>query len=339
MKIGLTYNLKRSNTDREAEFDSPETIDAIKKALEAGGHRVKLYEATSPLLFYSLALDRPQFVFNIAEGKNGPYREAFVPAILDELKIPYSGSSVLALALSMDKTATNEILKYAGIPTPRFEVLKPNGHYKMENLAFPLIVKPIFEGSSIGITSKSVCHNEETINIELQKMFQKFKRPVMVEEFIEGTEITVGVMGNYPAMALPPMEIDFSPLSKRELKASGYGIQTYRFKTEYSTKANYYLPARLPQETILKVQDICLRAFKILRVRDIGRFDLRVDKEGNPYILEINPLPGLDPEHSDFPRIYRLMGKSFEDLVNDILHFALERHLIENKFEPEQPFS
>lgn len=331
MRIGITYNLRRSLSEKEAEFDWPETIDAVKKSLENRDHKVKLYEATSPLLFYLLAIDRPQFVFNIAEGKNGPYRESFVPVILDELRIPYTGSSVLSLAISMDKVMTKEVLMFANVPTPKFKVLKPNDKISIEGLQFPVIVKPIYEGSSIGISSKSVCFSESELRLNVLREFEKFRRPVMVEEFIDGIEVTVGIIGNYPPVVLPPMEIDFSTLSRRELKASAGGIQTYKFKVDYSAKANYYLPARLPEEILSKIKDICLRAFFALRNRDITRFDLRVDKEGNPYILEANPLPGLDPVHSDFPRIYKLMGKSYEDLINDILNTAVERHRIENK--------
>lgn len=331
MKIGLTFNLKRSDSLRETEFDTPETIEAVIKALESRGHKVKLYEATSPLLFYSLALDRPQFVFNIAEGKYGPHREAFVPAMLDELRLPYTGSNVLSLAISMDKIMTKEVLKLAGVPTPNYKVLKINDKIDFSGLKFPLIVKPPFEGSSMGITSKSVCYEEGQAVHETEEIFQKFRSPVLVEEFIEGIELTVGVMGNFPPKALPPMEIDFSPLSKRELKASAFGIQTFKFKTDYSTKANYYLPARLPEEINAKISNICENAFAALRNRDVARFDLRLDSQGTPYILEVNPLPGLDPEHSDFPRIYKLLGKTYDDLVNDILDFAVERHKVESR--------
>jgi len=330
MKIGITYNLRRSESDREAEFDWPYTIEAIKSALEKRGHKVKLYEATSPLLFYSLTIDKPQFVFNIAEGKNGPYREAFVPALLDELEIPYSGSSPLSLAISMDKVMTKEVLMFYGIPTPRFKVIKLMDSIDIGDLSFPVIVKPIFEGSSIGITSKSICENNKELKEEVEKALEKFKRPVMVEEFIEGTEVTVGVLGNFPPQVLPPMEIDFSPLSKRELRASP-NIQTYKFKSEYSTKANYYLPARFPESVLQNISKVVEHAFIALRNRDVARFDLRVDKNNNPYILEVNPLPGLDPEHSDLPRIYKLMGKSYDDLINDILNIAIERHRIETK--------
>ncbi|BAL81558.1 D-alanine--D-alanine ligase family protein [Caldisericum exile] len=329
MKVGITFNLKRSETELD-EFDRPVTIEAIKRALEARGHKVKLYEATSPLLFYSLTIDRPQFVFNIAEGKYGAYREAFVPALLDELRIPYTGSSVLSLAISMDKVMTKEVLLYHGIPTPKFKVLKVIDPIEIGDLNYPVIVKPIFEGSSIGITSKSICENDIELKEAAEKAFRKFKRPIMVEEFIGGMEVTVGVMGNFPPQVLPPMEIDFSTLSKRELKASPY-IQTYKFKTDYSDKANYYLPARLPVEVLQKITEIVKNAFIALRNRDVARFDLRVDKNYNPYILEVNPLPGLDPEHSDLPRIYKLMGKTYGDLINDILQVAVERYRLETK--------
>lgn len=333
MKIGLTFNLKKTDSLRETEFDRPETINAVVKSLESRGHKVKLYEATSPLLFYSLVLDKPQFVFNIAEGKNGPHREAFVPAILDELKIPYTGSNVLSLAISMDKIMTKDVLKFAGVPTPNYFAIKPNEKIDLSGIHFPIIVKPPFEGSSMGITSKSICHNEEEARKSILELFQKFRAPVLLEEFVEGIELTVGVIGNYPPKALPPMEIDFSPLSKRELRASGFGIQTFKFKTDYSSKADYYLPARLPEDKLEEIEKLCIKAFIALRDRDVARFDLRLDGNGVPYILEVNPLPGLDPEHSDLPRIYKLMGKTYEDLVNDILETALERHRIETRLE------
>jgi len=167
MRVGITYNLRRSESDRESEFDWQYTIDAIKTSLERRGHKVRLYEATSPLLFYSLTIDRPQFVFNIAEGKNGPYREAFVPALLDELKIPYSGSSSLSLAISMDKAMTKEILMFHSLPTPKFKVIKPIDSVDIGDLSFPVMVKPVFEGSSIGITAKSICENMKQLKKKL----------------------------------------------------------------------------------------------------------------------------------------------------------------------------
>jgi D-alanine-D-alanine ligase len=325
MRIGLTFNLRKSFSERNSVFDSPETIENIKRALERKGHRVKLYEAGSETLFYLLSLDRPQIVFNIAEGKNGTYGEAYVPSILDELKIPYTGSSALAVSLSVNKVATKMIMQSANVSVPKLYQFITTPNEEIRNIdSFPIIVKPVFEGSSIGISSKSICYSMEDVSISALRIFQRLKRPIMIEEFIEGTEITVGVIGNFPPKMLPLLEIDFSPLNKRESKASK-GIQTYKFKADYSEKAQYFLPARVSEEVIKKIEENVIKAFRVLNLRDVARFDLRIDKNGTPFILEVNAVVGLERDHSDFPRVYRLTGKTYEDLINDILESALER--------------
>jgi D-alanine-D-alanine ligase len=325
MRIGLAFNLRKSFSERNSVFDSPETIENIKKALESKGHRVKLYEAGSETLFYLLSLDRPQIVFNVSEGKNGIYGEAYVPSILDELKIPYTGSSALATSLAVNKVATKMIMQSAGVNVPKlFQFITRSDEEIREIDLFPVIVKPVFEGASIGISSKSICNSIEEVKISARRIFQRLKRPIMIEEFIDGVEITAGVIGNFPPRMLPPMEIDFSPLSKRETKAAK-GIQTYKFKTDYSEKAQYFLPARVTDETIDRIEENVLKAFRVLNIRDLARFDLRIDKNGVPFILEINAVVGLEKDRSDFPRMYKIIGKSYEDLINDILNFALER--------------
>jgi D-alanine-D-alanine ligase len=325
MRIGLTFNLRKSFSERNSVFDSPETIENIKRALESKGHRVKLYEAGSETLFYLLSLDRPQLVFNVAEGKNGIYGEAYVPSILDELKIPYTGSSALAVSLSVNKVATKMIMQGAGVSVPKLYQFITTPNEEIANIdSFPVIVKPVFEGSSIGISSRSICYSIEEVKISSSRIFQRLRRPVMLEEFIDGTEITAGIIGNFPPKMLPPMEIDFSSLNKRESKASN-GIQTYKFKVDYAEKAQYFLPARIPEETIKKIEENVIKAFTILNLRDIARFDIRIGRNGIPYILEVNAVVGLERDHSDFPRMYKLTGKTYEELINDILEASLER--------------
>jgi len=325
MRIGLTFNLRKSFSERNSIFDSPETIEDIKRALESRGHRVKLYETGSETLFYLLSLDRPQLVFNISEGKNGIYGEAYVPSILDELKIPYTGSSALGVSLSVNKVASKMMMQSAGINVPKLYQFITTPKEEIKNIdSFPVMVKPVFEGSSIGISSKSICYTMEGVRISTLRILERLRRPVMIEEFIDGIEITAGVIGNFPPRVLPPMEIDFSSLNKREAKASN-GIQTYKFKVDYAEKAQYFLPARIPPETLKRIEESVIKAFKVLNLRDIARFDIRVGRDGIPYILEVNAIVGLEKNHSDFPRMYRLMGKSYEELINDILGCALER--------------
>jgi len=324
MKIGIAFNLRKSESEKNAVYDSPITIEALKKALQAKGHQVKLYEVNSKALFYDLALERPQIVFNMAEG-NSIFGEVYVPIILDELKIPYTGSSPVGISLALNKVAMKRTLETIGLPVPKlYQVVSSLKDSIQPINEFPVIVKPIFEGASIGISSKSICFNFEQVQKVASKVLERLKKPIMIEQFIDGTEVTVGVLGNFPPQVFPPMEIDFSPLNKKETKASG-GIQTFKFKTDYSEKASYYLPARFPPEVLSRITDTVAKAFTVLNLRDITRFDVRVDHSGTPYVLEANAIVGLEPNHSDFPRIYKFLNKTYDDLINDILEAALER--------------
>ncbi|MGC9172293.1 D-alanine--D-alanine ligase family protein [Caldisericum sp.] len=326
MKVGITFNLRKTFSERDSVFDSPKTIEDVKLALTSLGHRVKLYEADSETLFYMLKLDRPQIVFNMAEGRYGIFGESFVPALLDELRIPYTGSGVQGTLVAVNKVFTKLILQSVGINVPKlYQVVNTLKEEIAQIDKFPVIVKPVFEGASIGIKSNSICYTKDEVEKVVYKLKERLgNRPIMIEEFIEGNEITVGVMGNFPPKALPPMEIDFSPLNKRELNATN-GIQTFTFKANYSEKANYYLPARLPSYINTQIQEMAVKAFQILGLRDIARFDVRVDKNFTPYFIEVNAVVGLEKEHSDFPRMYRMLGKDYNDLIKDILDNALER--------------
>lgn len=324
MKIGIIFNLQKGISERNAIYDSPLTVEAVKRALLTKNHQVKLYEANSKSLFYSLILERPQIIFNMAEG-NSIYGEAYIPLLLDELKIPYTGSSPLGISVSINKVVMKYILQNAGLSVPKLYQVVSSPHDVINKIDdFPVIVKPIFEGASIGISSQSICSNFTQVEKVTHKLFVRFKKPIMIEQFIDGKEVTVGVIGNFPPQILPPMEIDFSTLNKRETKASR-GIQTFKFKIDYANKASYYLPARFPEHILTNIIQSCQKAFTVLNLRDICRFDLRVDNNGTPYILESNTIVGLDPFHSDFPRIYKFLNKSYEDLINDILEAALER--------------
>lgn len=326
MKVGITFNLRKTFSERDSVFDSPQTIEDVKLALTSLGHRVKLYEADSETLFYMLKIDKPQIVFNMAEGRYGVFGESFVPSLLDELKIPYTGSGVQGTLVAVNKVFTKLILQSVGINVPKlYQVINSLKDEIATIDKFPVIVKPVFEGASIGIKSKSICYSKEEVDKVVLKLKERLgNRPVMIEEFIDGTEVTVGVIGNFPPKALPPMEIDFSPLNKRELNATN-GIQTFTFKANYSEKANYYLPARFPREINTRIQEMAEKAFQILGLRDIARFDVRVDKNLNPYFIEVNAVVGLEKDHSDFPRMYKMLGKEYKDLIKDILDSALER--------------
>jgi D-alanine-D-alanine ligase len=331
-KVAFTYNLKRKveeglPDDYYSEFDSKETIEAIANGLRSRGNEVFLVEADKGLLnwFQSNKVD---IVFNIAEGINGESREAQVPAILDFLGIPYTGSGVLALSVSLDKAFTKKIFEQAGIPTPSYKLIKEPAEISDEGLRYPLIVKPNREGSGKGITITSVVRNRVELDKEVCKTYSTYRQEVLVEEFIEGRELTVGLIGNSPPMALPILEIDFS-----NCKASGEFFYTWKVK-EFEKEVEdsrglspiWHCPARLTKQEEALVGDTAVRAFNTLGCVDLSRVDIILDKEGVPYVLEINPLPGLDPVDSNFPFIAKCAGLDYPALMNRILDVAIERH-------------
>ncbi len=331
-KVAFTYNLKRKveeglPDDYYSEFDSKETIEAIANGLRSRGNEVFLVEADKGLLNW-LQSNKIDIVFNIAEGINGESREAQVPAILDFLGVPYTGSGVLALSASLDKAFTKKIFEQAGIPTPRYKLIEEPAEISDEGLRYPLIVKPNREGSGKGITITSVVRNRAELEKEVCKTYKTYRQEILVEEFIEGRELTVGIIGNSPPAVLPILEIDFS-----NCRASGEFFYTWKVK-EFEKEVEdskglspiWHCPARLTKQEEALVGDTAIKAFNALGCVDLSRVDIILDKEGVPYVLEINPLPGLDPIDSNFPFIAKCAGLDYPALMNRILDVAIERH-------------
>ncbi len=341
MRIVLTYNLKRKDLSRNkppdfySEFDSCKTVSSIADALRERGHRVSLVEADENLLRYFLRnKGRADFVFNIAEGINGIARESQVPAILDFLRIPYTGSSVLAMAVALDKASTKKILLSENIPTPKFQLFSTGKEGLNCGLKFPLIVKPNAEGSAKGIFSSSVVYDRHSLFRRIRKVIKYYQQPALVEEFIEGKELTVGIVGNARPKVFPILEVDFS-----SCRGSGESFYSWRMKefqgdVKKHLTPTFYCPARLKVSLVEKISSLALRAHKAIGCWDFSRTDFRLDKKDNPYVLEINPLPGLDPEESNFPLMARAGGIEYIDLVNQILDAALERVNGRYKFKP-----
>jgi len=333
MNILLIYNLKRKVFSKKipcdfySEFDSHRTINSIANALRVKGHRVTLKEADEQLLYYLLKHKKEiDFVFNIAEGVNGSLsREAQVPAILDFLKIPYTGSGVITMAISLDKFYTKKICLTEGIPTPKFQLFVTGEEEVDSSLRYPLIVKPNAEGSAKGIFKNSVVYNKKRLRKQIKKIIQRYKQPALVEEFIEGKEITVGILGNGSPMVLPLLEIDFS-----SCRGSGEFFYSWRMKEfqgneEKHLTPTFYCPARIKDNVVRKIKQLALKAYKAIGCFDFCRIDFRLDKENNPYLLEVNPLPGLDPEESNFPLMAKIAGINYNDLINRILELAIKR--------------
>jgi D-alanine-D-alanine ligase len=301
-------------------------------------------------LYNRLREQRPDICFNIAEGHFGDSRESQVPALLEMLRLPYTGSGVLTLALTLDKPMTKRVLSHHDLPTPPFQVFERISEELDPELQFPLFVKPSREGTGMGVSAESIVNNESQLRKQMLNLFDRYDQPVLAEHFIEGREITVGVVGNLTspvARRLP--EDDEAPRISRglhffpalEIDMSRYpveeaGIYTSNIKTTLAHDFHYLCPAPLTAEQVEDLNWLTAATFRITGCRDVARVDFRLDANDNdkPYILEINPLPGLNPEYSDLVIEARADGWRYEKLVDRILQEAIDR---EEFFDEELP--
>lgn len=348
MRVALLANLKKNaptwpgmSSDQWDDLDSEETIESILKALSLGGHEAKFLEADASLVDALPRLD-PAICFNIAESHWGDGREAQVPALLEMLRIPYTGSRVLALALALDKPMTKRVLAFHDLPTPPFQSFERVDEPIDPDMSFPMFVKPSREGTGMGVSAQSIVHNEQELRRQLRELINRYDQPALVERYIDGREITVGVVGNLRGpvakrlpddeeaprvMAglhfLPPLEVDMDRYPVEEA-----GLYTGRVKTELAEDFYYLCPAPLSQERIDDLSFLSAAAFRVLGCRDVARVDFRLDRHNGdqPYILEINPLPGLNPRISDLVIEARAEGISHAELINSILLYAAARH-------------
>lgn len=348
MHVALLANLQKNapllpgmSPDMWDDLDSEVTIAAIVAAIESGGHRVTFLEG-DPTLFDNLRKLRPDICFNICEGHFGDSREAQVPAMLEMLRLPYTGSQVLTLALTLDKPMTKRVLTYHGLPTPQFQVFERIHEPINDDLIFPLFVKPSREGTGMGISADSVVQDEGQLRTQLRRLFDRYDQPVLAEHFVEGREITVGVVGNLttpvawrvpedeeaPRVSkglslLPPLEVDLTRYPDEE-----GGIYTSRIKTELAHDFHYLCPAPIDSDMLEELNWLTAATFRVTGCLDVARVDFRLDaNDGNkPYILEINPLPGLNPEYSDLCIEAKAAGWTYQELVNRILNEAAERY-------------
>jgi D-alanine-D-alanine ligase len=327
MRIGLSYDLRSAVEDRPAvedaleEYDSPETVAMIAAALESGGHTVVKLGGGAPLLD-SLRRERVDIVFNIAEGRgNYRSREAQVPAVLEMLDIPYTGSDPLCLAICLDKPLTKKLVAVDGIATPGWLVIGNEaelGRAPWEKLKFPVIVKPASEGSSKGIRLTSLAPDVRRAEAETRRILTDYHQPVMVEEFIDGDEVTVGVVGNAPPQIVGIMRV----VPKRPVEHFVYSLEV---KRDYVNLVDYECPARLPEATLAAIGRSSREVFRSLGCRDFSRVDFRIGRDGTPYFIEINPLPGLG-SYSDLVIMALMLGWSYEKLIGNVLDAAIERY-------------
>jgi D-alanine-D-alanine ligase len=334
-----------SADDEFAEWDSADTIDAVAAALAAYGDVIRLEaDADFP---QRLRDARPDIVFNIAEGLHGVNREAHVPAICEFYGIPYSASDPFTCALCLDKARTKEILAFHGVPTAAFSVVRSLGElgmgngesngsrpsrFPIPNSRFPKFVKPIHEGSSKGITEANYCKTQDEVNAQVEFLLERYQQPVLIEEYLPGAEFTCAVLGNGDdARVLPIVGMNFEALPEGALPVYGFEAKWIWDRPEKPLEI-FECPARITEELRSTIEQVVLRAYRVLGCRDWSRIDVRLDAAGKPNVVEVNPLPGILPNPADnscFPKAARAAGMSYDELIQACLVHAAERQGVE----------
>ncbi len=342
MRIAVLANLKLNApqyegmpADRWDDLDSPRATDAIVNVLRGLGHESTFFEASilPPFNLIDRLLEfKPGLCFNIAESHFGDARESQIPAVLEMLQIPYTGSRMLGLALALDKAMTKRVLKSYGLPTPEFQLFESaNAPINREllnedgELRYPLFVKPNAEGTSMGANADSIVRSVTELRERVAGHLTRYNQPILVERYIAGREVMVGLIGNMPDVTfMPILELDHAAYGEDHS-----GVYTNEMKTiagldEY----RYHCPAPLSEAQVHELQQLAAATFRATDCRDVSRVDFRLDAADHdkPYILEINPLPGLNPGYSDLCLQALAAGWEHDRLVGSILEAALVRH-------------
>ncbi len=316
--------------DRTAELDSATTIAAMTAALEAGGHQVIPLDVDHRVCCQLLEA-QADIIFNVVEGLRGESREAQLPALCEMLGIPYTGSGILTLATCLDKARTKEVLAYHGIATPPFQVMQTPKTPLDTRLRFPLIVKLLHEGSSMGLSPASIVEDGAALRRQVETTWQMYGEPLLIEEFIRGREFSVGVLGNDAPVVLPIAEYVFhdphgivlfvpdDPVA--EMVTAVRGEPPAAFTPMHTTVC----PADVDPVLAARIQDTALAVYRVLGLRDWGRMEMRLGADGRLYVLDVNPIAGIDPSYT-LPRQARAAGMSYAELVNTILNHALARY-------------
>jgi D-alanine-D-alanine ligase len=322
IKVGLTYDLRSEylrmgySDEEVAEFDFDETVEAIEDTLGSLGYQTCRIGTVKQLAAALVAGEKWDIVFNICEGMYGIGREAQVPALLDAWKIPYVFSDPLVLSLTLHKAMTKRVVRDAGIPTADFRVVKSVQETAKVDLRFPLFAKPLAEGTGKGIDGNSVISNPEELQRVVNDLLVRFNQPVLIERFLSGREFTVGITGTgHNASVTGTMEIMLNDRAEKD-------VYSYLNKEECDSYVEYTVPER---EIAERCEKVALDAWQQLGCQDGGRVDIRCDENGDPNFIEVNPLAGLHPVHSDLPILSRLNGISYPELIERIMNSALEK--------------
>ena len=323
LHIGLTYDLRADylalgwSEEQAGEFDSEATIIALEETLRELGHHVQRIGRCVDLARRLVVGDRWDLVFNIAEGAWGRSREAQVPALLECFRIPYTFCDPLTAALTLDKALAKRVVRDAGLPTADFALVEDLDDLHDLRLPFPLFAKPCAEGTGKGIGPESVVADLPSLERLSRRLLDTFQQPVLVEEFLPGREVTVGILGTGPdARALGVMEIVLRDHAEP-------GVYSFNNKELCEDRVLYRLVEPGPFQR--QAAHMALECYRVLGCRDAGRVDLRADRRDRLCFVEVNPLAGLHPEHSDLPILNRLAGRRYRDLIQDILTSAADR--------------
>ncbi len=347
-RVGLIVNLKKNvqveldaPPDALAEFDSMETVHALETALSSGGHEVIILEGDETLID-SVRQASPDICFNIAEGIRGDARESQVPALLEILGIPYTGSKILGHAISLDKAATKRIWRDAGLPTGPFQTFYHGNELLDPSLTFPLFVKPVHEGTGMGINANSVVDNPKALRRQIRWVIETYHQPALVEDYLPGREFTVGLIGNRAKKGearwnglydsngyhlFPILEIDANVGVGNGL----YNADAKSFLPGEEEAPLYLCPADITDRLERVLKQLTVAAFEAIGALDFSRVDFRLGRDGQPYLMEINTLPGLNPIVSDICIMAEVEGIKYNHLINEILYLAAERYTKEGK--------
>jgi D-alanine-D-alanine ligase len=327
-------------TDQWDDLDSEKTVNALVEAIRQGGHECEFIEGDYTL-FNTLQKYQPDICFNICEGHFGDAREAQVPAILEMLRIPYTGSKVLTLSLALDKPMTKRVLTYHDLPTPPFQVFEREDEHLTPDMVFPMFVKPSREGTGMGVSENSIVKDEKELREQVCYVLERYKQPALVERYIEGREVTVGLVGNLDRPAarrlpedeeapriqaglffLPPLEVNLAEFTNSDV------VYSNRLKVQMAEELDYLCPAPLEPALVEDLKWYTAAVFRVTGAQDVSRVDFRLDIHDNlkPYILETNPLPGMSPGISDLVIEAAAAGIDHTELVNMILNAALHRY-------------
>lgn len=326
MKIAIVTDKPRIEVLKNKEGlledkQKKQTIEEIKKVLSKRFKCINLVFDDN--IVENLKKEQVDLVFNLCNGIKGNDRLSQLPAILEYAGIPYTGSSPLSHGLAYNKIYSSILFKKIGVPTPDFIYVYNIMELEDVNLNYPVLVKPKDEGSSRGIYENSLVYNKKELIKKVEEDLKIYNPPILINEYIEGREFTVGILGNDENLkVLPILEIDFSNLPK-DLN----NIYSFEVKNYYGDKTTYHVPARLDNRIKRVIEKTSIKAYNILGMEDYARVDIRLKKD-IPYVLEINSLPGLMKGHSDITKMAKAAGLDYEGLIMTIVKNAMKRQNI-----------